>query len=461
MTGKSRWADTGEDLAARKREKEEKKRLKAEKKAREEEEARRKAEEAAQANDHRDSRDDGRPAKRRRLSQENEGKLEIPRPLLRFEAPTWRPCRRFEHSFEPLNAIGKGAYGEVMRARDISTSQIVAVKELESYNPHDGIPVTSLREIQTLREAADQEHIVQLLEVVTSSKVNNGGGGCKISLVMEFLEHDLMTLHQDMDEPWLPSEAKTLMLQITSALGFLHDHWILHRDLKTSNILMNNRGQIKLADFGSARFYGDPPPQNLTQLVVTLWYRAPELLLGASMYDSAVDMWSLGCVFGELLKKSPLLEGKNELDQISKIFELCGVPSEKTWPGFRRLPNARSLNIPSSPSQQTKSNVRTQFSILTNAGCDLLDSLLSLDPGQRPTANEVLSHPYFREDPRPKNSAMFPSFPSKARGERKRAWSPAAPRGGGAAPKLQGNLGGLFATNKREEGGVVFSLKLA
>jgi cell division cycle 2-like protein len=136
---------------------------------------------------------------------------------------------------------------------------------------------------------------------------------------MEFLEHDLKTLQEDMEEPFMPSEVKTLMLQLGSAVEFLHEHWILHRDLKTSNILMNNRGEIKLADFGMARFCGDPAPQNLTQLVVTLWYRSPELLLGATTYDSSVDMWSLGCIFGELLTRNPLLQGKNEVDQLSKV----------------------------------------------------------------------------------------------------------------------------------------------
>src|SRR5579862_4367882 len=180
---------------------------------------------------------------------------------------------------------------------------------------------------------------------------------------MDFLEHDLKILLEDMAEPFLPSETKTLMLQIVSATEHLHSNWILHRDLKTSNLLMNNRGQMKVADFGMARYFGDPPPK-MTQLVVTLWYRAPELLLGAETYGREVDMWSIGCIFGELVTKEPLLQGKNEVDQLSKvfvlhtnfpplwlcylltqqhkqIFELCGIPTEENWPGFKRLPNAR------------------------------------------------------------------------------------------------------------------------
>lgn len=143
-------------------------------------------------------------------------------------------------------------------------------------------------------------------------------GSNSVFLVMDFLEHDLKTLLDDMREPFLPSEIKTLLLQVISGLDFLHSHWIMHRDLKTSNLLMNNRGEIKIADFGMARYYGDPPPK-LTQLVVTLWYRSPELLLGAEKYGMEIDMWSIGCIFGELLTKEPLLQGKNEVDQVSKV----------------------------------------------------------------------------------------------------------------------------------------------
>lgn len=148
-----------------------------------------------------------------------------------------------------------------------------------------------------------------------------------IFLVMDFSEHDLKTLLDDMREPFLPSETKTLMLQVLSGLGFLHSQWIMHRDLKTSNLLINNRGELKIADFGMARYYGDPPPK-LTQLVVTLWYRSPELLLGAEKYGTEIDMWSIGCIFGELLTKEPLLQGKNEVEQVSKV---CTFLTAQVW----------------------------------------------------------------------------------------------------------------------------------
>lgn len=277
--------------------------------------------------------------------------------------------------------------------------------------------------------------------------------------MLEFVEHDLKSILEDMPEPFLSSEVKRLLLQLTSGIAYLHDNWILHRDLKTSNLLLNNRGQLKIADFGMARYVGDPPPK-LTQLVVTLWYRSPELLLGAKTYGAAVDMWSVGCIFGELLTREPLLQGKNEVDQISKVFELCGVPSDDSWPGFRRLPNARSLRLPKTAAS-VGSVVRARFPNLTTAGAGLLSDLLSLDPARRPTARDMLQHEYFHQDPKPKPESMFPTFPSKAGQERRRRHEPHAPaRGGQAASLGDADLSSIFQGRDKEERGAGFSLRM-
>lgn len=471
----SRWADDDDDAAVevqRKLEKEEKKRAKAEKQRKQEEseKARQQAQEQHDANgDH-----DDRPRKRRRLSADQDAPQEKDtrtRRLLRFQTPTWAPARTIEN-FERLNHIEEGSYGFVSRARESATGEIVAIKKMKmDGSAENGFPVTALREIQTLNDSRHR-HIVDLREVVVGEKGNTND----VFLVMEFLEHDLKTLMEDMEEPFLPSEVKTLMLQLGSAVEFLHDRWILHRDLKTSNILMNNRGEIKIADFGMARFCGDPPPQNLTQLVVTLWYRSPELLLGATTYNRGVDMWSMGCIFGELLTNEPLLQGKNEVDQLSKVrevplsshmsiltfnlqtFELCGIPTEATWPKFRTLPNARSLRLPAKPTQ-TGPIIRAKFPFLTNSGNTLLTSLLSLDPAKRPSATELLAHAYFKEDPRPKNTAMFPTFPSKAGQERRRkVRTPNAPVRGDGEGEV--DFSGIFAGREGEESGGGFTLKL-
>ncbi len=262
-----------------------------------------------------------------------------------------------------------------------------------------------------------------------------------------------------MSEPFLPSETKTLLHQLTSGVHYLHENWILHRDLKTSNLLLNNRGVLKIADFGMARYFGDPPPK-MTQLVVTLWYRAPELLLGAERYSTPVDMWSIGCIFAELLTREPLLQSKNEVDALSKIFELCGIPTEESWPGFKRLPNARSLRLPKNPVSQG-AVLRSKFPFLTTAGSRLLTDLLSLNPGKRPSAKEVLDHGFFKEDPKMKNPEMFPTFPSKAGQEkRRRRPTPNAPIRGGLPVIEATDFSGIFAGREDEEKGGGFSLKL-
>lgn len=264
-----------------------------------------------------------------------------------------------------------------------------------------------------------------------------------------------------MVEPFLPSETKTLLLQIVSGVEYLHSHWIMHRDLKTSNILLNNRGELKLADFGISRYTGNPRPK-LTQTVVTLWYRAPELLLGAEDYDFEIDIWSIGCIFAELLTTKPLFQGKNEVDQIFQIFVLLGTPTNETWPGVKSLPNAKDLHsILSKPVGKESTLTLSKFPYLTNAGLGLLSSLLSMNPSGRPSAGEILKHTYFAEDPRPKAKEMFPTFPSKAGQEkRRRRASPDAPVLGNA-PKLdEGEVESIFAGRANEERGAGFSLRL-
>ncbi|KAJ3137180.1 hypothetical protein HK100_000954 [Physocladia obscura] len=232
-----------------------------------------------------------------------------------------------------------------------------------------------------------------------------------------------------MRTPFLQSEIKTLMLQLISACECLHSKWIVHRDLKTSNLLMNNRGMMKVADFGLARRFGDPLG-NMTQLVVTLWYRAPELLLGEKKYTTAIDMWSVGCIFAELVNKEPLAPGKGEIDQLDKIFKLLGTPTEQIWPGFLELPVAKSFKFRNQPVN----NLKLRFPSLTANGIDLMSRLLTYDPKQRITAAEALKHPYFNESPPPKDPALFPTFPSKNAGEKRRINSPSVPyavHGGG------------------------------
>ncbi|KAG5928179.1 hypothetical protein E4U53_002733 [Claviceps sorghi] len=480
-TAKSRWADTEEDAelqAKLRQEREEKRRRKAERARRME--ADRQAASAPAHDGHDQHRDDARPSKRQRLDDDRHDRHDRAQPdtqatkLLRFEhAPAWSHSRSVEN-YEKLNDIEEGTYGWVARGVQRSTGKVVALKrlKLEPADPN-GLPVTGLREIQILQDCS-HPNVVALEEVVIGDDVARLDNS--VFLVLEFVEHDLKGILEDMPEPFLSSEIKRLLLQLTAGVSYLHENWILHRDLKTSNLLLNNRGQLKIADFGMARYVGDPPPPKLTQLVVTLWYRAPELLLGAKTYDAAVDMWSVGCIFGELITREPLLQGTNEVDQMSKIFALCGVPTEDTWPGFRKLPNAPSLKLPASaaksaaspgpappapPPPTGSSLIRARFPSMTTAGAALLNALLSLDPQRRPSAKSMLQHEYFGQDPKPKPESLFPTFPSKAGQERRRRrHEPHAPVRGDAIHLGDVDLRGIFQGRDREERGAGFTLRM-
>lgn len=171
--------------------------------------------------------------------------------------------------------------------------------------------------------------------------------------------------------------------------------------------MLSNKGILKVADFGLARHFGTPL-RPYTPTVVTLWYRAPELLLGAREYSSAIDMWSVGCIFAEMLTRTPLLRSRGELEQLDQIFRVLGTPTEAEWPGYTELPDAKKMRFKSyAPSLRQR-----MFSATTEAGLDLLSGLLALNPSKRLTARAALSHRYFRESPLPREAAMIQTFPS-------------------------------------------------
>ncbi|KAJ6808576.1 cyclin-dependent kinase G-2 isoform X1 [Iris pallida] len=316
-------------------------------------------------------------------------------------------CRSVDE-FERLNKIDEGTYGIVYRAQDKKTGEIVALKKVKMEKEREGFPLTSLREINILL-SFHHPSIVDVKEVVVGSSLDS------IFMVMEYMEHDLKGLMETMKQPFSQSEVKCLMLQLLAGVKYLHDNWVLHRDLKTSNILMNNRGELKICDFGLSRQYGSPL-KPYTQLVVTLWYRSPELLLGAKEYSTAIDMWSLGCIMAELLAKEPLFSGKTEVDQLDKIFRTLGTPNEKIWPGFSKLPRVK-VNFVRQPYNKLREKFPpTSFSgrpTLSEAGFDLLNKLLTYDPEKRITAEAALNHSWFTEVPLPKSKDFMPTFPAQ------------------------------------------------
>ncbi|GJP49655.1 hypothetical protein CLOM_g8838 [Closterium sp. NIES-68] len=323
-------------------------------------------------------------------------------------------CRSVDE-FERLNRIDEGTYGVVYRARDKKTGRVVALKKVKMEREKEGFPLTSLREINILLSLR-HEAVVGVREVVVGSSVDS------IFMVMEYMDHDVKSLMESMKQAFSPSEVKCLMLQLLSGVAYMHDNWVLHRDLKTSNLLLNNRGELKICDFGLARQYGSPL-RAYTHMVVTLWYRAPELLLGVRKYSTAVDMWSAGCIMAELLCKEPLLPGKSELDQIDKIFKLLGTPTEKIWPEFAQLPSVKRVSFVRQPYNRLRERFpAVAFSgkpALSDAGFDLLNRMLTYDPAKRITAAEALQHEWFREVPLPKSQELMPTFPGRNEQDRR------------------------------------------
>ncbi|KAB1217316.1 Cyclin-dependent kinase G-2 [Morella rubra] len=306
--------------------------------------------------------------------------------------------------FEKLNKINEGTYGVVYKAKDMKTGEIVALKKVKmGVGKEDGFPLSSLREINILL-SFNHPSVVDVKGVVTDELDN-------VFMVMEYMEYDLKGLLEGMKQPFSISEVKCLMLQLLEGVQYLHDNWVLHRDLKTSNLLVSKDGELKICDFGLSRQYGSPL-KPYTPVVVTLWYRAPELLLGTEQYSTAIDMWSVGCIMAELVAKEPLFKGKNELDQLGKIFQILGAPNEKIWPGLPKLPRVRP-NIKQQCNLLRKkfpAQTFTRSPVLSDLGFDLLSKLLTYDPEQRITAEAALKHEWFREVPLPRSDLKH-NFP--------------------------------------------------
>ena len=291
----------------------------------------------------------------------------------------------------------------------------------------DGMPLTALREIYLLNTVNDHPNIVKLIDVVVGYKLSS------IFLVFEYCEHDISIL-LDRRNQFSESEVKCLLRQLLKAVQYMHKRYIIHRDIKLSNLLYNGKGQLKVADFGLARFYGTPAintadletheqqNERLTPKVQTLWYRAPELLLGVESYSTSIDMWAVGCIFGELLLGRPLMPGKTDIHQIQLIYELLGEPNEKIWPGYLELPAIKKLkkdsngevNIVKKNEEERASRLRDRIRNcnLSKSGIELLESMLSYDPNKRITAEDALKHSYFSTPPHTKPMEQMPSFPS-------------------------------------------------
>merc|ERR1719326_1868187 len=278
--------------------------------------------------------------------------------------------RRFESQYEILEKdklLGEGTYGKVYKARSHRSGELVAMKQMKLGGEEEGVPSTAIREIALLKELS-HVNVVKLLDVFCSS--------AKLVLVFEFLDQDLKKYMRSLKGPLPPATIKNLAFQLCRGVEFCHANRILHRDLKPQNLLIDHRLRLKIADFGLARTYSVPVPK-YTHEVVTVWYRAPEILLGSQLYSVPVDTWSVGAIFAEMASGSPLFPGDSEIDTIFKIFQKLGTPTEATWPGLSQLPDFKA-SFPKWPAKGWQ-NIRNTQAQLGSEGVSLLDAMMQHD----------------------------------------------------------------------------------
>ncbi|XP_065174346.1 cyclin-dependent kinase 2-like [Sycon ciliatum] len=287
--------------------------------------------------------------------------------------------------YKILEKIGEGTYGVVYKAKDSSASnqEEVALKKIRLDNESEGVPSTAIREIALLKDL-DHQNIVRLMDVLHVEH--------KLYLVFEYLHVD-MKKYLDLIAPSKIAAyvVKSFLFQLLSGLAYCHAHRVLHRDLKPQNLLINNDGFIKLADFGLARAFG-VPVRTYTHEVVTLWYRAPEILLGCRYYSTPVDLWSIGCIFAELVLGRALFPGDSEIDQLFRVFRTLGTPTDEVWPGVSEMPDYK----PSFPKWQPR-DWKQAIPEMTDSSLDLFQRFLCYEPCRRISAKQALAHSYFRQ----------------------------------------------------------------
>ncbi|XP_077212170.1 putative serine/threonine-protein kinase At1g54610 [Tasmannia lanceolata] len=309
----------------------------------------------------------------------------------------WTPRRA--DTFKKLDKIGQGTYSNVYKARDMITGKIVALKKVRFDNLETESVKFMAREILVLRRL-DHPNVLKLEGLVTSRM------SCSLYLVFEYMEHDLAGLAACPGVGFTLPQIKCYMKQLFSGLEHCHSRGVLHRDIKGSNLLIDNDGILKIADFGLASFFNPDQKQPMTSRVVTLWYRPPELLLGATNYGVGVDLWSAGCILAELLAGKPIIPGRTEVEQLHKIFKLCGSPSEEYWKSSK-LPHATIVK----PQQPYKRCIAETFKEFPAPSLPLIETLLAIDPSERGTAITALNSEFFETQPYACEPSSLPHYP--------------------------------------------------
>ncbi|KAF4545151.1 CMGC/CDK protein kinase [Lasiodiplodia theobromae] len=356
--------------------------------------------------------------------------------------------------YEIMGKLGEGTFGEVHKARSRRTGTIFALKKILMHNEKDGFPITALREIKLLKLLC-HPNVLKLEEMAVERTRGEGRKRAILYMVTPYMDHDLSGLLDNPDVRMTEPQIKCYMLQLLEGLRYLHDNHILHRDMKAANLLINNKGILQIADFGLARHYDEPVPKpgkgggeaqrDYTALVVTRWYRPPELLLNLRRYTTAIDMWGAGCVFGEMFKRKPILAGNSDLNQTQIIFDLVGSPTEDNMPGWSQLPGCDGVK----QFAPRRGNLPHVFREQGSLAISLLQELLKLDWRKRINAIDALQHPYFKEHPKPARPEDLPRFADSHELDRRTARGkqqalPPAPAGGtvGMGPHPNGDWPG-------------------
>ncbi|CAI9113162.1 OLC1v1013713C1 [Oldenlandia corymbosa var. corymbosa] len=318
---------------------------------------------------------------------------------IRTEIPVLCLISIININYSLMHEIGQGTYSNVYKAKDLITGKIVALKKVRFDNLEPESVKFMAREILVLSKL-DHPNVIKLQGLVTSRMSSS------LYLVFEYMEHDLAGLSAVQQIKFTEPQVKCYMQQLLSGLEHCHNNGVLHRDIKCSNLLIDNNGNLKIADFGLASFYDPDHKQPMTSRVVTLWYRPPELLLGATYYGVGVDLWSAGCILAELLAGKPIMPGRTEVEQLHKIFKLCGSPSEEYWKKSR-LPNATLFK----PQQPYKRCLRETFKDFPPSALPLVERLLAIDPDDRGTATAALNNNFFTTEPLACDPLTLPKYP--------------------------------------------------